>query len=66
MSYVMLESLGFEVGDRHVGIDPKGEGVEVEGEFSGYELGILVALLAHSGELLSLWNQEQGGMDAED
>ena len=66
MSYVMLESLGFEVGDRHVGIDPVNETVELEGQFSTFELGMLITTVGALGCTLSSWNHEQGEIDAND
>ena len=66
MSYVLLETLGFEVGDRHIGIDVVNESVELEGQFSRYELESLVCLLHSLDCGLSNWNHEQGEIDAND
>lgn len=63
MSYVMLEKLGFKVGNRHVGIDPVNETIELEGQFSEFELGVLGVTLEVLGRLLSAWNHEQGEID---
>ena len=66
MSYVLLEKLGFEVGNRHIAIDVVDESVELEGQFSRYELECLVCLLHSLDCGLSDWNHEQVVTDAKD